>query len=130
MNHQLVAVVGSSPQSASDWCRVVATAGAIPAQMDLGTSSVIGASAWVVVLDQWQAPMSHSFWLRTLPTPIVLVTPHTLAAQELAPLISQLKVISPPGRALHELADMLVIAMAGTAGTLIVPSQGFEVLST
>jgi hypothetical protein len=56
----------------------------------------------------------------------VLITPHTLAAQTLAPLVTQLKVITPPSRAPHGLADMLVLAMAGTAGTLVVPAQGFQ----
>ena len=126
MKHQVVAVVGSSPHSAGEWCRVVASSGAVPALKDLGTSAVIGADAWVVVLDQWQAPMTHGFWLRSLPAPIVLITPHTLAAQALAPLVPQLKVISPPARALHELADILVLALAGAAGTLVVPAQGFE----
>lgn len=121
----VVAVVGSSPQSAQDWCRVVATTGALPALKELGTPAIIGADAWVVVLDHWQAPMTHGFWLRTLRAPIVLITPHTLAAQALVPLVSHLKVITPPSRALHELADMLMLALAGTAGTLVVPIQGF-----
>ena len=126
MKQQVIAVVGSSSQSAGEWCALVATSGAVPAPKELGTSAVIGADAWVVALDQWQAPMTHGFWLRSLPAPIVLITPHTLAAQALAPLVPQLKVISPPARALHELADMLVLALASAAGTLVVPAQGFE----
>ena len=126
MKRQVIAVVGSSPQSAEDWCRVVATTDALPVLKELGTSAIIGADAWVVVLDHWQAPMTHGFWLRTLLAPIVLITPHTLAAQALAPLVSHLKVITPPSRALHQLADMLMLALAGTAGTLVVPAQGFN----
>ena len=126
MKHQVVAVVGSPPILVEEWCHLVAAAGAVPTPEELGTSAVIGAQAWVVVLDQRQAPMTHGFWLRTLPAPIVLITPHTLAAQALAPIVSQLKVISPPGRALHQLADMLVLAMAGTAGTLVVPAHRFK----
>ena len=126
MKQQVIAVVGSSSQSAGEWCALVATSGAVPAPKELGTSAVIGADAWVVALDQWQAPMTHGFWLRSLPAPIVLITPHTLAAQALAPLVPQLKVISPPARAARGLADMLVLALAGAAGTLVVPAQGFE----
>ena len=105
---------------------MVATTDALPVLKELGTSAIIGADAWVVVLDHWQAPMTHGFWLRTLLAPIVLITPHTLAAQALAPLVSHLKVITPPSRALHQLADMLMLALAGTAGTLVVPAQGFK----
>lgn len=125
MKRHVVAVVCSSPQSEADWCRVVAMTDAMPAPKEFGTSATIGADAWVVVLDRWQAPMNHGFWLRTLCAPIILITPHILAAQALAPLVSHLKVITPPSRALHDLADMLLLALAGTAGTLVVPTQGF-----
>ncbi len=124
MKQQVVAVAGSSPQLTEEWCRIVGSTGAAPARSALNTAAAIGASAWVVALDLWQAPMTHGFWLRTLPAPIVLITPHTLAAQALAPLVAHLKVITPPSRAQHELADMLVLALAGTAGTLVVPAQG------
>ncbi len=124
MKRHVVAVAGASPQCAQDWCRVVATTNALPALKELGTSAIMGVDAWVVVLDHWQAPMTHGFWLRTLRAPIVLITPHTLAAQALVPLVAHLKVITPPSRALHALADMLMLALAGTAGTLVVPAQG------
>jgi hypothetical protein len=99
IKRHVVAVVGSSPQSAQGWCRVVATTDALPMLKELGTPAINGADAWVVVLDHWQAPMTHGFWLRTLHAPIVLITPHTLAAQALVPLVSHLKVITPPAPA-------------------------------
>ena len=123
MKTQVVAVAGPTPQSTAEWCRIVALSGATPAPMELGTTAVHGADAWVVVLDQWQAPMTHGFWLRTIPAPIVLVSPHTLAAQALSPLVPQLKVISPPARAARALTDMLALALVGSGGTLVVPTD-------
>ncbi len=133
MKSQMICVVASAPAPAEEWRRIVAATGASPISVALGerpapttTTQACEVGAWVVVLDTRQTPMKQGFWLRTLSAPIILVTPHLIAAQALASLVPDLRVICPPLRAAAHMSDLLAVALASTGGTLVVPNELIE----
>lgn len=74
---------------------------------------------WLVVLDPRHSPVPLKFWLKQLTAPLVLVTPHLVAAQTLCSWVPRLSVICQPMRAAAILADLLHMAPTVTSGTLV-----------
>ena len=76
-------------------------------------------NCWLVVLDPRHSPVPLKFWLKQLPGPLVLVTPHLVAGQTLCGWLPNLKIICHPVRAATALPEVLSMALALNHGTLV-----------
>lgn len=86
----------------------------------LGVPSAAMVDCWLVVLDVHTAPLLLRDWIAHLRAPVILLTPHTSAAQELAGIVRYLAVICHPQRAISGIADLLTMACATHAGTSMI----------
>jgi hypothetical protein len=76
--------------------------------------------AWLVVPDTLANLIAYSFWLRSLQAPIVLITPQTGAARQLARTVPALAIICHPLPAEDRLADLLFLAGQRTGGVRVI----------
>jgi hypothetical protein len=126
MDERTLGVV-TSPSLQHDWLKLARQAGADARGYLLHTALPRWQpDGWLVVLDPRQPPVPLTFWLTQLSAPVILVTPHLVAAQTLCGHGSTLTLLCDPLRAAADLADLLALALAVTSGTLVLTAPAAD----
>ncbi|HEX6288231.1 MAG TPA: hypothetical protein VFZ66_03530 [Herpetosiphonaceae bacterium] len=123
MESSYVGVTVADPTVELEWVRLIARAQFRPSVLavDQELPRTVAVAALVVVLDLHHPPVPYGFWLGRVAQPVVLITPHIVAAQTLCPSVPRLAAIVDPVLALRYVGDVLKMVPRMTAGTLVLP---------
>lgn len=85
----------------------------------VGSPATDSVCMWFIVLAKTDNVLKLGFWLRSLRAPIVLVTPNTLVAQQLAPQVPKLAFVCHPICAAADLPTLMLLTTRRTGGSQV-----------